>query len=32
VGLGVAKIDQDPVAHVLRHEPAEALHGLCNAL
>ena len=32
VGLGIAEVDQDPVAHVLRYEPAEALHGLRNAL
>ena len=32
VGLGIAEINQDPVAHVLRHKAAEALHGLCDAL
>jgi class 3 adenylate cyclase len=32
VGMRVSKIHQDPVAHVFRHEPAEALHGLCDAL
>jgi hypothetical protein len=28
VGLGIPKVDQDPVAHVFRHETAEALNGL----
>src|SRR6202042_2232174 len=28
VSLWVAKVDEDPIAHVLRHEPAEPLHGL----
>ena len=32
MGLGVTEIHQDTVAHVLRNEPAEALHGLRNAL
>ena len=32
VGLGVAKVDQHPVAHVLRYEAAEATHRLRNAL
>ena len=32
VGLRIAEVDQDPVAHVLRDEAAEALHGLCDAL
>ena len=32
VGLGVAEVDQDPVAHVLRDETAEATHGLRDAL
>ena len=32
VGLGIPKVDQDPVAHVLRDEAAEALHGLRDAL
>ena len=32
VGLRVAEVDQDPVAHVLRDEPAEALHGFSDAL
>ena len=32
VGLRVAEVDQHPVAHVLRYEAAEALHGLGNAL
>ena len=30
--LGVTEIHQDPIAHVLRYEPSEALHGLSNAL
>ena len=30
--LRIAEIDEHPVAHVLRHEPAEALHGLGDAL
>ena len=32
MGLRVAEIDQHAVAHVLRYEPAEALHGLGDAL
>jgi hypothetical protein len=28
VGLGIPKVDQDPIAHVFRYEPAEPLHGL----
>ena len=32
VGLRIAEVDQDPIAHVLRDEPAEALHGLSDAL
>ena len=32
VGLRIAEVDQDPVAHVLRDEAAEALHGLGDAL
>ena len=32
VGLRIAEVDQDAVAHVLRHEAAEALHGLRDAL
>jgi hypothetical protein len=28
VGLGVAEVDQDPVAHVVRDEASEALNGL----
>ena len=32
VGLRVAEVDQDPVAHVLGDEAAEALHGLRDAL
>ena len=31
MGLRIAEVDQDAVAHVLRHEPAEALHGLGDA-
>ena len=31
VGLRIAEVDEHPVAHVLRHEPAEALHGLGDA-
>ena len=30
--LGIPEVDEDAVAHVLRHEPAEALHGLRDAL
>ena len=32
MGLGVTEVDQHPIPHVLRHEPAEALHGLGNTL
>ena len=32
VGLWVTKVNQHPVAHILRNETAEALDGLCNAL
>ena len=32
VGLGVAEINQNAVAHVLRYEPAEATHGVRDAL
>ena len=32
VGLGIAEIHQHPIAHVLRYEAAEALHGLRDAL
>ena len=32
VGMGVAEVDQHPVAHVFRDEAAEALHGLRDAL
>src|SRR5262249_34367917 len=32
VGLGIAEVDQDAVAHVLRYEAPEALHGLGDAL
>jgi hypothetical protein len=28
VGLGIAEVHQDPIAHVFRYEPTEALHGL----
>jgi hypothetical protein len=31
MGLGITKIDQHPIAHVLRNEAAEALHGLGDA-
>ena len=29
--LRIAEIDEHAVAHVLRHEPAEALHSLGDA-
>ena len=32
VRLRIAEVDQHAVAHVLRHEAAEALHGLGDAL
>jgi hypothetical protein len=32
VRMGVAKVDQHPVAHELRDETAEATHGLRDAL
>ena len=32
VGLRIAEVDQHAIAHVLRYEPAEALHGLGDAL
>jgi len=32
VGLGVAEVDQDPVAHVVRDEASEALNGLRDPL
>ena len=32
VGLGIPKVDQDTIAHVLRNEPAEVLHSLRDAL
>jgi hypothetical protein len=32
MGLGIPEVHEDPIAHVLRHEPAEALHRLGNAL
>ena len=32
MSLGIAEVDQHPIAHVLRYEPAEALHGIRNAL
>ena len=32
MGLRIAEVDQDPIAHVLRYEAAEALHGLRDAL
>jgi hypothetical protein len=31
MGLRVTKIHEDTIAHVLRHEPAKALHGLSDA-
>jgi hypothetical protein len=30
--LGIAEIDQDPVAHVLCYEAAEALHDVRDAI
>jgi hypothetical protein len=32
VRLRVAKVNQDPIAHVFRHEATEALHRLRDAL
>jgi hypothetical protein len=32
VCLGIPEVHQDPIAHELRHEAAEALHGLRDAL
>ena len=32
MSLRITEIDQHTVAHVLRHEPAEALHGLGDGL
>ena len=32
VRLRIAEVDEDPVAHVLRYEATEALHGLRDAL
>ena len=32
MGLRIAEVDEHAVAHVLRHEPAEALDGLGDAL
>ena len=32
MGLRIAEVDQDAVAHVLRHEATEATHGLGDAL
>ena len=32
VGLRIAEVDQHAVAHVLRYEATEALHGLGDAL
>jgi len=32
VRLRVSEIDEDTIAHVLRHEPTKATHGVCNAL
>ena len=31
MGLGVAKVDKHAVAQILRHEAAEAAHGLSDA-
>ena len=31
VRLRITKVDQNPIAHVLRNETSEALHGLCDA-
>jgi hypothetical protein len=28
----IAEVDEDAVAHILRHEPAKALHSLGDAL
>ena len=32
VGLGIPEVHKDPIAHVLRNEATEALHGLRDAL
>ena len=32
VSVRIPEVDQNPVAHVLRYEAAEALHGLGDAL
>jgi hypothetical protein len=32
MGLGIAEIHKHPIAHVLRHEATEALHGFRDAL
>jgi hypothetical protein len=32
MGLGIAKVHEHSIAHILRYEPAEALHSLGNAL
>ena len=32
MGLGIPEVDQHPIAHVLRDEATEALHGLRDAL
>src|SRR6478672_1380259 len=32
MGLWIPEVDEDPIAHVLRYEAAEALHGLGDAL
>ena len=32
MGLRIAKVHEHAIAHVLRHEPAEALHGFGDAL
>ena len=31
MGLRIAEVDEHTIAHVLRHEAAEALHSLGNA-
>ena len=32
MGFGIAEINEDAVAHIVRYETAEALHGFRNAL
>jgi hypothetical protein len=31
MGLRIAEVDQHAIAHVLRYEPAKALHGFGDA-